>query len=55
MAHPIVNVTLSMMFPSSGKRLQFNRSMQHYEDLFIDEHGGVLIVDVDCSVGREIQ
>src|SRR6266853_4354520 len=27
-----------------------------YEDLFIaDEHGGVLIVDVDCSASKEIQ
>src|ERR1700694_1442675 len=27
-----------------------------YEDLFVaDEHGGVLIVDVDCSVSKEVQ
>src|ERR1700731_4451193 len=27
-----------------------------YEDLFVaDEHGGVLIVDVDCSTSKEIQ
>src|ERR1700690_2138217 len=27
-----------------------------YEDLFVaDEHGGVLIVDVDCSASKEIQ
>src|SRR5882762_3978344 len=32
------------------------RKKRPYEDLFVaDEGGGILIVDVDCSAGKEIQ